>query len=473
MLSGVCRRTRGVAVLRRLAGLVLALALLAGCAPERELARQPIVLIGVDGLEWRVVLGMLRAGRLPTIGRLMREGVFGKLASLSPTKSPVIWTSVATGKVPEKHGILHFVDERQETMRLYSNRDRRTKALWNVFSDFERTVHTIGWWVTFPAERIHGTMVAQTNTVGQLRKAGGAGVWKGTVIPGLPGQVTPEAYQPRVMEVAAEVVAALPELGRTVFGDLASASGTLAASHWQNTEWALRADAIYRRLAVEILGRPGEAFDLLLVYFGLPDVVGHRFWRYAFPDEFAHAPPPAELRHFGDVVADAYAFVDDAIAEILGRLPPDANVLIVSDHGMHPINTRKQFRADDRPRAALSAHHNNAPAGVIVARGPRIATPRGDAVELETLMKSDLKVLGGVLDVAPTILALAGLPVGADMDGRVMERVLDETFAAHHPPTAVDTHDSQAWLDARPGTLLPAEVEAERLEQLRGLGYVE
>ena len=114
-----------------------------------------------------------------------------------PTLSPVIWTTVATGKLPKKHGIRGFVKPKAKgrPAQLYSNGDRRTKALWNILSDYERTVHSIGWWMTFPAEPINGTMVGQTNAQGQITP-GGAGIpWKGGVIKGLDGQVSPVELQ--------------------------------------------------------------------------------------------------------------------------------------------------------------------------------------------------------------------------------------------------------------------------------------
>jgi predicted AlkP superfamily phosphohydrolase/phosphomutase len=143
--------------------------LLAACgtAPEipsrgtRGLDR-PIFLFGVNGLEWNVMLPMIREGDLPVLARLMEAGTYGELETMSPTLSPVIWTSVVTGKLPHKHGILHFVAGNLQSgdYRLLSNRDRKTKAIWNIFSDFERTVHSFGWWMTFPAEPVSGSMVA-------------------------------------------------------------------------------------------------------------------------------------------------------------------------------------------------------------------------------------------------------------------------------------------------------------------------
>jgi hypothetical protein len=84
-----------------------------------------------------------------------------------------------------------------------------------------------------------------------------------------------------------------------------------------------------------------------------------------------------------------------------------------------------------------------------------------------------MATLGTCLDIAPTLLALKGLPIGSDMDGTFIQQIIEEKFLAAHPPSFVPTHDTWAWVKERPAKLLPVEVENERLEQLRSLGYIE
>ena len=84
----------------------------AGCSAPDPVPTAPILLIGVDGLEWSVLAPMIRHGELPHLRSLMERGTYGKLETLQPTVSPVIWTTIATGKRPEHHGILHFGAEK-------------------------------------------------------------------------------------------------------------------------------------------------------------------------------------------------------------------------------------------------------------------------------------------------------------------------------------------------------------------------
>jgi len=74
-----------------------------------------------------------------------------------------------------------------------------------------------------------------------------------------------------------------------------------------------------------------------------------------------------------------------------------------------------------------------------------------------------------VFDITPTVLALLGVPVGRDMDGRVLEDALTPDFLASYPPQFVASHEdgpvARKIIRARPG-------ENELLEELKSLGYV-
>ena len=458
-LSKLTRNRAGSYLL--LIALSVSVACSEGEAPEDE-SHHPVILVGVDGLEWRVISEMIDDGELPVLTRLMKEGTFGKLKTMRPTWSPVIWTTVATGKIPRKHGILGFTKEEDGKQRLFSNRDRKTKALWNIFSDLGRTVHSVGWWMTFPAEAVRGTMVAQTNTLAQLK----SGAWKGSLVRGLPGQVTPSSFHDPVMEIAAEVQESLPELAKASFGEFEYPLSMAASDTWENGLWAFRADTIYLGVVEKLLASDGQPFDLMLVYFGGPDVVGHRFWRYAYPEEFDDPPTPEEQKDFSQVIRNTYSYVDRAIGHILDLVEGEPTVFIVSDHGMHAANREKTF---PERRELFSGHHMNAPPGVLIASGKHIRRGSPD----RSAATVDLPELGRVLDLAPTILALKGLPIGRDMDGVIMEAILEEGFLESHTPTFVETHDRPEWLDARPDELLTEEAERERLQQLRALGYIQ
>ena len=440
-----------------------------GANPPSDPRALPVVLIGVDGLEWRLVLELVREGRMPVLAGLMERGRYGYLETLERTLSPIVWTTVATGKQPKQHGIRGFVKRREGSQELYTNGDRKTKAVWNVLSDAGKTVDCVGWWMTFPAEPIRGTMVAQTNTRGQIRPGGPAMPWKGTLVQGLDGQVTPVEDQNRVIALARDVETALPQRVKETFGEFRHVVSPANRLRWEQSQWSLRADSIYLGVTRDLLARRQAPPDLLMVYFGAPDVMGHRFWRHAFPEDFVHPPSPEELADFGAILADTYAWVDRAIGSILEAYDEHARVFVVSDHGMHAINRQNDFAANP---AHFTGHHTRHPAGVLIAAGPTIRRQTNGSGVAEASL-ADLPELGSVIDVTPTLLALVGVPLGEDMAGQVMSEVVEGDFLESHPPSSVATHDTPEWLASRPQQALSADAEEQRLEQLRALGYIE
>ena len=265
---------------------------------EMPLPTTVAVVFAADGFEWDILLPLVKAGKLPNLADLMERGCYGEIEMVTPTLSPVVWTTVATGKHHSKHGIHHFArfSRTGGPLRLYNNRDRKTKAVWNILSDYGRSVSSIGWWMTYPVEAVNGVMVAQTNTIEQLDTRAGNHVWKGALRPGIPGQVFPSDRQEHVFEILRDVEAGLPSLPHTIFGEFRHTLPPLDARLRSNCQWSFRADASYLQIALKLLQENPET-DLTLVYFGGPDVVGHRFWRYMQPDVFRHRPTAGELRY--------------------------------------------------------------------------------------------------------------------------------------------------------------------------------
>ena len=407
----------------------------------------PLLVIGVDGLEWNVILTMLRAGSLPNLARLMRQGIYGRLNTLRNPSSPLVWTSVATGKIPAKHGIVAFTRQDDEGNRqLYNNGDRKTKALWNILSDYGKRVAVIGWWMTYPAEEINGIMVSQTNTLGGVP-------WKGRLIEGLPGQVWPAAEQSDMMALLKRSHEGLPDLTNEIFGPFPYPLTEMGKRLWADCQWSFRADATYLSIARRLL-ESEEPFDLMMVYFGGPDVVGHRFWRYMQPELYDHPPSPKEIENFGGVITDYYAYIDRSVGALTDALGPDGAVMIISDHGMQP-----------------PGEHVGWSPGVIIVAGSRIRHAPGRK-KPEDLRQDDLLPLGSIYDIAPTILTWMRIPLGRDMDGRPLPRLAAEDFDISNQPDSVATHDTAAFLASRPTLRMDAASHRERLEQLRSLGYI-
>ena len=143
---------------------------------------QKVALIGIDGAWWDIIDPLIAAGELPHFQKLIDNGARADLNTLYPTFSAMIWTSVATGKLPQKHGInsflvwtfpvtgAHFpifrlpklapellwIQENFATVAPIPSNYRTSSSLWNIFSDNDVSVGVMNWWASWPAEEVDG-----------------------------------------------------------------------------------------------------------------------------------------------------------------------------------------------------------------------------------------------------------------------------------------------------------------------------
>ena len=121
------------------------------------------LLIGWDAADWKAINPLLDAGKMPNLQKLIKGGVMGNLSTLNPVLSPMLWSSIATGKRPYKHGIYGFSepDPISGSIRPVTNLSRKTKAFWNILNQNEKKTITVGWWPSNPAEPLsRGVMVS-------------------------------------------------------------------------------------------------------------------------------------------------------------------------------------------------------------------------------------------------------------------------------------------------------------------------
>ena len=121
-----------------------------------------VLLIGWDAADWKVINPLMDAGKMPNLEKLVNQGVKGNLSTLYPMLSPMLWTSIATGKRAHKHGIHGFSepDPQSGCVRPITNLGRKVKAIWNILNQHGLKSNVVGWWPSHPAEPINGVMVS-------------------------------------------------------------------------------------------------------------------------------------------------------------------------------------------------------------------------------------------------------------------------------------------------------------------------
>jgi predicted AlkP superfamily phosphohydrolase/phosphomutase len=427
--------------MRRVLTPALAFALSLGCAGEPAPAPRPagrVFLIGIDGATWDRLTPLIETGRLKSFNTLLGEGTNSSLESMLPTVSPALWTTVATGKSFEKHGINDFTyladdeGERNAAIMHMTSNMRRTKALWNILGDVGKRSAFVGWWVSWPAEPVKGYIVSSHVP---LQQSGGRSTpTKGTLTPDLEGQTwPPELFQEIAPLIRPADSVTFDEASRFMMIE----PDEIGRDIVEGFRWAYSADETYRAVTRHLLEKDPD-IELWGIYFNGIDVVEHRYWKYNEPD--AYRPfDREEIPRYRNVIDRYYKYTDEVIWDLLEQRRPDDTFFIVSDHGFH------------------ARGHKDAPPGVFVAAGRHIAA--GSVPHAPQLA-----------DIAPTVLALLGLPAAEDMDGRVLDELFTEEWRAAYPRERVPTYDTEGWREQAP---IASNVDEELMERLRALGYVE
>lgn len=431
----------------RLLALVPALALLLACGARRDEAGRVLVL-GLDGLDPEAVDLLMSEGRMPNFARLRQEGAYGRLTSQKPLLSPILWTTIATGKGPEQHGIGHFVALAAGTGEEIpsSSRQRRVKALWNLASEAGKTVATVGWWATWPPEEVNGFVVSDHAAYHFLFEegltapaGGGAG---NTYPPELSARLAPLMRRPADLgaeELAPYVDVSAAELARPFdFAD--------DLAHFR---WALATAMSYRDVGLALWRE--DKPDLELVYIEGIDSASHLFGHLFRAAELG-GELEAQRRKFGRAVEQMYLFADRLLGEFLDAMDERTTLVVLSDHGFElgrlhddPSKTRDLRRVSERFHRLQ---------GILYLYGHRVKRhARLDAPS--------------ILDVTPTVLALLGQPAARDMPGRV----LGEALSADLGGLRIASYETAPGSAAIPATA-NADVGRAQLEHLRSLGYL-
>jgi predicted AlkP superfamily phosphohydrolase/phosphomutase len=132
-----------------------------------------LLLIGWDAADWNFLNPLMAQGLMPTLSKLIQNGFSGKLASLEPMISPVLWTSLATGVRAYQHGIHGFIESKPDSsgVRPIRGHHRKLPAVWNMLNAAGYRTHVAGWWPSHPAEHLNGVMVSNFFGLTGLKKS--------------------------------------------------------------------------------------------------------------------------------------------------------------------------------------------------------------------------------------------------------------------------------------------------------------
>ena len=450
--------------------------------PVQAEVKQKVFLFGVDGASWDVLDPLIENGEAPNFAKLVNEGYSDRFKTIRPTSSPIIWTSIATGKTGKKHGIVdvvftvvpgldnaiihfpHFLAAKLASEYLtrvgvfysvpVSSSIRQTKALWNINTDYGLTTEVIGWWGSWPPDSIQGNIVSDHASIlkqdvrvmkGQLKinEDFGYDRQSKTWPPELEEELS--ILNQDLQEVTIE------DVNRYFEADSAMTARVNNIEKWEKFDFGAGikfgclTDKFYHLSAKHLLAK--EEWDCFMLYLNQIDIMEHYFWMYYDDD-------PGLIKIYGDypfenVVPNAYKVIDSILGEILESLDENTTIIVVSDHG---------FETFTLPSGIVICDHTQAPDGILLAYGPNITN------------KKIREGKHNVYDVTPTILTLLGIPLGKDMDGKVMSDIFDSRFLEENPIALISSHDS--GYKYRKYVTTESEFDNTSLDKFKALGYV-
>jgi len=404
--------------------------------------KRKLVLIGWDSADWKIINALIAKKQMPVMESLIKGGISGNISTLDPPFSPILWTTIATGVHPDKHGILGFVEVLPDKIgvRHISSASRKVKALWNMFTQQGMKSHVVGWWPSNPVEPINGTMVS--NLYKEANVA--TDQWRmpaHTIHPEdmkdlygnlrvHPSELT-EAHLLPFVPHAKEIDQKEDERLYRVAKNLAEAASIHSAATYilDNEEW-----------------------DFVAIYLDSLDHFSHGFMNYHPPK--MPIVTDREYYLYKDVVNSAYRFHDMMLGQILNLAGEDATIMVISDHGFHSDHLRPKMLPDE-PGAPALQHRDH---GIFVLKGPGI--------------KKNAKVYGAsLIDITPTVLSLYDLPIGEDMSGKALTEIYQDPPLLKYISSWEDT-DGYSGMPTRIEDEDPAATQ-EGLKQLVELGYIE
>ncbi len=406
-----------------------------------------VVLLGVDGYSWPLLLRYIRQGQMPATAALINRGVTGRLVTNSALISPIIWTTIATGQPMERHGISgHLINGNPPTSSM-----RHVRAVWNIVSDHNKSVVVLGYMATWPAEKVRGVMVSDYFMAEDMTDR---------IYP--PHLTNDPVLKPAWYPYDPAETWRLRHFTDFTFDptqqfDPAGGPMSLAGKPpdvldnfliGNNLTWPYMRDETIFRATIKYLDRRRP--DLMITYFRGIDYVSHGFWKFMDRKDFPDVPEKSR-QSFGMIIEKYYRYMDHIIGRIVETAGPDAHILLVSDHGHGPAIG--QYRPE-KDLWYVSGRHR--PGGVFIMTGPGIGRHRW---------------IGNVdaLDICPTMLALMGIPIARDMPGLVRRDFLADggtDLMIQYVPTYEKQFNPSPVIQKSPAA------DEEIRAQLSALGYI-
>lgn len=388
-----------------------------------------LCVVGLETATLDAILPLAEEGRLPFFARLLEEGVQARIDPLDPIRRDPLWTTLATGRYPYRHGIVGdqvhpaiFLPTRGDaelrllpigfdpwfrgakSARPVTRRDLEVPPIWRIASRLKMSVAVVGWPVTDPPEDGMGIVLSEQffagPSIGDAR------------------HVTPSALAERA------------RLFRTPMAEIDPGVASRFGAHPpMSVLRSLRQDLWREDLAFYLLGDRETSLDaLFLTLPGLRQISEDHYGGYSAV-QFQGSTEEESVAS-SRLVSAYYAHLDDFLAELWEAMREPGILAVVSTHGMASPGGLREARR------------------VLLRRPAKSGAAGGDGVMmlLGQGIRAGGRVRAELVDPVPTLLYGLGFPVARDLDGAVLTDVFDTSFLAQRPLTFVPSYESlESW----------------------------
>jgi predicted AlkP superfamily phosphohydrolase/phosphomutase len=384
----------------------------------------PLLVIGLDGGNWRTIQPLVDADRLPNFARLIRSGVIGDMqATRPPYWSAPAWASMITGYDLDETGVhedlaafaplipgfelsmtvdpllnpvyaFEYAALRGGVMQTMpaTRQMLRRIPIWERLTAAGVRTAVIRFPFTYPAAR-QADFVVSNRTVTDLWDMVGVTTGEHDAL------IWPLAMSDRLLRTLQEPESVDEPIVRTLvaqtdwpqpFDSQVNPVGVVRrAVHVQRLMQQATLEAIHQQPAPQVV----------MLYIAGLDNLSHALWQYRHPEDFATMPPApsaADVAMLGPVLDRYMEWLDTQVGELMAAFGTPPNVLVVSDHGEGPTSSFALWRG---------WHTAD---GIFLAAGPGVPHRPDDPLVVQ------------FTDLAPTMLALLKVHAAPDLAGHMV-----------------------------------------------------
>jgi predicted AlkP superfamily phosphohydrolase/phosphomutase len=391
--------------------------------------------VGLGGATLDAILPLAQQGRLPFFASLLEQGAYARLTSYPPRRDGALWTSLATGKLPYRHGVLDDRRFRPEFLdpdallrlspvgvafthwgmlgapsEMVDSRSLDVLPAWEVLSRLGVRCGLVGWPLTDPVPADTAFVFSDRYFEGQFGRL---------------------SAQPK--ELAERGTLFRPEPEPDTLGRDALTAVELSA---------LTQDLWRESLTRFLIDQDRNAQAYFLYLPGLERISNAHY--SAFYKVQFEGQQGRRVRREAESLISYYEHLDRFLASLMAQAPEPKVLAVVSAFGFESQHAWGRLWGRMLADGAWRGTADDAPDGVLFlsARGVQ---PGAFVSNAE------------LTDVLPTLLYSLGLPIARDLDGSVLTTAFTSGFLATQPLTFVPSYETLAEAEDEAPDLQAAE----------------